>query len=70
MVTRLEAEISTPAYYCVTRLTTAAAQIVATEDFDGDGVGDDDDVDDDNDGITDKEEVLIPILTVMGYQIG
>ncbi|MDA9693181.1 hypothetical protein N9U43_00905, partial [Cytophagia bacterium] len=45
--------LSTPSYYCGAEVTTAAAQVVATEDFDGDGVGDTDDVDDDNDGITD-----------------
>ena len=68
---QMSEEISTPAYFCVTELTTAAAQIVATEDFDGDGVGDEDDVDDDNDGITDVLEGGVNTdTTVMGYQIG
>ncbi len=50
---QLRVVMSTPSYYCAGDLTSASAQIVATEDFDGDGVGDADDVDDDNDGITD-----------------
>ena len=45
--------LSNPSYYCGAEVTTAAAQVVATADFDGDGVGDTTDVDDDNDGITD-----------------
>ena len=53
---QLRVVMSTPSYYCAGDLTSASAQIVATEDFDGDGVGDADDVDDDNDGITDTLE--------------
>ena len=48
--------MSTPSYSCGADVTTSSAQLVANEDFDGDGVEDDVDLDDDNDGITDLLE--------------
>ena len=46
-------KMSTPSYVCGADVTSASAQLVANNDFDGDGIDDDTDKDDDNDGITD-----------------
>jgi len=48
--------MSTPSYACAADVTTSSAQLIANDDFDGDGVADDTDLDDDNDGITDVLE--------------
>ena len=48
--------MSTPSYVCGADVTSSSAQLVANNDFDGDGIDDDTDKDDDNDGITDEIE--------------
>ena len=48
--------MSTPSYVCGADVTSSSAQLVANNDFDGDGIDDDTDKDDDNDGILDVLE--------------
>ena len=48
--------MSTPSYVCGADVISSSAQLVANNDFDGDGIDDDTDLDDDNDGITDELE--------------
>jgi len=50
---QFRAVMRTPSYLCGSDVTTSSAQLVANNDFDGDGIDDDTDLDDDNDGITD-----------------
>ena len=53
---QFRAVMRTPSYLCGSDVTTSSAQLVANNDFDGDGIDDDTDLDDDNDGITDALE--------------